>query len=414
MPPPKHMLPVAARPPPSLWQRVRAVLFFFIFILGCCMVNGAQFAFLLPLRIACNRAYKDGVRYTKGGFGCLLVLMCQWFAPSAIRVTFEREGMGGFDDPETVVRRDAQGDVEYLDLPERFVLIGNHQVYLDWWYMWCLTYFIGPRGVHKYVYITLKKSLKWLPVVGWGMQFFSFIFLARSWASDRAQLAASLSRLGMEAEEEDNPLAFILYPEGTLVSPQTRPISKKFADKLGISDLSHSLLPRSTGLLYSLRSLAPRIPSLKLLDVTIAYPGIPSMGYGQDYYTMRSVFLDGVFPPMINMHIRMFDVATEVPIGDLSSTKAHVVPPSNGPDEGKTTVEVDIPEKEKEVFDAWLRLLWTEKDNSIDAYHRSGTVGLGSPPVDLQLRLKRRREYLDAFCFLLPAGVGYLLGKARA
>ena len=44
------------------------------------------------------------------------------------------------------------------------------------------------------------------------MQFFSFIFLARSWAADRAQLASSLSRLGMEAEEEDNPLAFILYP----------------------------------------------------------------------------------------------------------------------------------------------------------------------------------------------------------
>ena len=66
------------------------------------------------------------------------------------------------------------------------------------------------------------------------MQFFSFIFLARSWAADRAQLASSLSRLGMEAEEEDNPLAFILYPEGTLVSDQTRPISKKYADKLGI------------------------------------------------------------------------------------------------------------------------------------------------------------------------------------
>ena len=38
------------------------------------------------------------------------------------------------------------------------------QIYADWWYAWCLTYF---WGTHKDVYIVLKKSLKWLPIVGW-------------------------------------------------------------------------------------------------------------------------------------------------------------------------------------------------------------------------------------------------------
>lgn len=66
------------------------------------------------------------------------------------------------------------------------------------------------------------------------MQFFKFIFLARSWASDRIALATHLSTLGQEAEKEDKPLTLILYPEGTLVSKDTRPISKKFADKMGI------------------------------------------------------------------------------------------------------------------------------------------------------------------------------------
>ena len=41
------------------------------------------------------------------------------------------------------------------------------QVYADWWYTWCLTYFIGSKGVHRYIYITLKKSLQYLPIVGW-------------------------------------------------------------------------------------------------------------------------------------------------------------------------------------------------------------------------------------------------------
>ena len=67
-----------------------------------------------------------------------------------------------------------------------------------------------------------------------GMQLYNFIFLARSWASDRVQLASDLASLGKQAEEEDNPLSFVLYPEGTLVSKDTRPISKKFADKNGI------------------------------------------------------------------------------------------------------------------------------------------------------------------------------------
>lgn len=124
------------------------------------------------------------------------------------------------------------------------------------------------------------------------MQLYNFIFLARSWASDRLYLSDRLSWLGRRAESEDTPLTFILYPEGTLISKDTRPISKKYADKLGIvrhyipsifhqqtlntvgqPDMSHTLLPRSTGLHYSLRSLAPRIPSLELIDITVAYPG---------------------------------------------------------------------------------------------------------------------------------------------
>ena len=66
------------------------------------------------------------------------------------------------------------------------------------------------------------------------MQFFRFIFLARSWASDRLQLASELSDLGKQAQQGDKPLSLVLYPEGTLVSDQTKPISKKYADKLGI------------------------------------------------------------------------------------------------------------------------------------------------------------------------------------
>ncbi|KAJ8520931.1 hypothetical protein ONZ45_g2315 [Pleurotus djamor] len=277
-------------------------------------------------------------------------------------------------------------------------------MYADWWYAWCLAYFMKAE---KDVFIVLKKSLKWLPIVGWGMQFLRFIFLARSWASDRIELARQLSRLGKHAQDKDKPFMFLLYPEGTLVSKDTRPISKKFADKQGIEDMKQTLLPRSTGLHHSLRSLAPRIPDLKLVDATVVYPGIPSMGYGQSYYTLRSIFFNGVSPPLIRVHLRMFDVEAEVPIGDVSGSDPARLPQ---PSQSKT-VETDIPEAEKTQFDEWLRDLWREKDESIEEYHSTKRIGPGQelPAVEIPIRLRHNIEVLNAFCFFLPVVVvGYI------
>lgn len=66
------------------------------------------------------------------------------------------------------------------------------------------------------------------------MQVYHFIFLARSWASDRLLLSEKLSRLAARAQLLSTPIALMIFPEGTLVSKDTRPISKKFAEKTGI------------------------------------------------------------------------------------------------------------------------------------------------------------------------------------
>ncbi|KAK0456264.1 acyltransferase-domain-containing protein [Armillaria borealis] len=373
---PLYTVPISERPRQPWRRTFSAVLFFLVFNLGCLMINASQFVFLLPLRLLpfkWSRAlYVDGIRYTKGAFGCLLILICQWFAPTKLIVSFETTGQGSFtpEDIDRIIVKDKKGDVVSLNLPTKFVMIANHQIYLDWLYEWCLLYFIGPQGVHRYVYITLKKSLQWVPVVGWGMQFFNFIFLARSWASDRVQLSASLSTLGSEAETQDNPLAFILYPEGTLVSQDTRPISKKFADKMGIADMTHTLLPRSTGLHYSLRSLSPRIPDLRLIDVTVVYPR----------YTMDKTFIPYVL------------CFSTVPIGDLSGSNPSEASPKTEP-----MVEVDIPEEEKKGFDEWTNSFAREK----------------AAQVEIPLKLRRKREMLDAFCFFLPAAAGWAWGKCK-
>ncbi|TCD67012.1 hypothetical protein EIP91_000632 [Steccherinum ochraceum] len=412
-----HTLQIAERPSKTWRQTLNALLFIVVFNLGCLMINGFQFTVLLPLKLIPfsfgRRWYTEGIRYSKGAFGTLLLLICQWFAPTKFAITFEKEGLGRFteEEIEQLVVRDESGKVLQLKFPQKTVLIANHQIYADWLYAWCLSYF---TGTHKDVYIVLKKSLKWAPIVGWGMQFFNFIFLARSWASDRLELSTRLAWLGRRAEKDDTPLTFILYPEGTLVSKDTRPISKKYADKIGVPDMSHMLLPRSTGLHYSLRSLTPRIPSLQMIDITMAYPGIPPFGYGQSYYTLRSIFCDRLPPPVINMHIRKFNVSEEVPIGDISATDPDKIPTMNGnAKHRRSAVEVEIPEHERDKFDLWLRDLWREKDKSVARYLETGLLVEDSKPVEIPLQLRHKREILDAFCFFIPALIGWVYARLK-
>lgn len=168
------------------------------------------------------------------------------------------------------------------------------------------------------------------------------------------------------------------------------------------------------------------------------------MGFGQSYYTLRSIFMDGVPPPVVHMHLRLIDVASAVPIGDLSGANPAVTPPTasasspqpsfssypntNGNSvPGGTAVEADPPEKEREVFDEWLRSLWRMKDEKIDAFHRSGPGPFNAngyserdedkkfesvlPVVKIPIKLRSPLESLDAFCFFGPALFGYYWKK---
>ncbi len=189
--------------------------------------------------------------------------------------------------------------------------------------------------------------------------------------------------------------------------------------------MSHTLLPRSTGLLYSLRALSSCVPDLQLLDITVAYPGVsypfliestrshsilvgvPSTGYGQSYYTLRSIFFDQIPPPAVHMHIRRFDVAKHVPIGALPNGASRSQP--NGYPHGQT-IGVDVPEDEREAFDVWLRNRWSEKDQLMQRFYDTGSFSPSLdkfPAFDIPLQLRHKREILDAYCFFIPAIIGY-------
>lgn len=108
------------------------------------------------------------------------------------------------------------------------------------------------------------------------------------------------------------------------------------------------------------------------------------MGYGQSYYTLRSIFVGGIAPPEIHVHVRTFDVKTQVPVGDLSASNPAMLP-DQSPD--KQMVEVEIPEKEKAEFDLWLRDLWRVKDDVMTQFFQSNSLSPGQKPVVIPLKL---------------------------
>ena len=139
------------------------------------------------------------------------------------------------------------------------------QIYTDWLYMWWIGY---TAGMHGHFYIILKESLKRIPVIGWGMQFSKFIFLKRNWEQDKANLEAHMQKLNVP----DDPMWLLLFPEGTNLARDTRESSARWAQKNGIRDMKHELLPRSTGLRFVLQQLRTTVKYV--YDCTIAYEGV--------------------------------------------------------------------------------------------------------------------------------------------
>ncbi|KAG0521019.1 hypothetical protein BDA96_08G125100 [Sorghum bicolor] len=75
---------------------------------------------------------------------------------------------------------------------EHALIISNHRSDIDWLIGWILAQRSGCLGSTLAI---MKKSSKFLPVIGWSMWFSEYLFLERSWAKDEKTLKWGLRRL---------------------------------------------------------------------------------------------------------------------------------------------------------------------------------------------------------------------------
>ncbi|ORY01033.1 acyltransferase-domain-containing protein [Clohesyomyces aquaticus] len=306
----------------ELSQAERAFTLASTFMSGVLAISASQFIGA-PLKLIDPVFYEGYMAYTKECFAILITCLTQWWAPTVVRVSGDSSMLG-----QMIRKKDGSLECRFAD---RMVLMANHQLYTDWLYLWWIAY---TNKMHGFVYIILKESLKNIPIIGWGAQFYNFIFLSRKWEEDQRTFKKHLSQLN----KPNDPMWLIIFPEGTNLSETTREKSQKWAEKNGLKDMKHQLLPRSTGLRFCLQEL--RETTEWLYDCTIAYEGVPPGQFGQDIFTLRSSFFEGRPPKSVNMHWRRFHFDT-IPI-----------------DNGKA-------------FEVWLRNRWREKDYMLEYFQRN-------------------------------------------
>lgn len=154
------------------------------------------------------------------------------------------------------------GDHHKLSRSGKNVVISNHQTFADWWYLWLLAWSKGMHIVMIFLYVlNLQQTgcqgdvkfilvywVKYIPIMGWGVWLFEFVFMKQKFHLDQANIEKYLNRI------RTTGLSYWLciFPEGMVNRIRNIETSRKFAEKICYKNHpKHVLLPKSTGILKS-------------------------------------------------------------------------------------------------------------------------------------------------------------------
>ncbi|KAE9585293.1 hypothetical protein Lal_00018316 [Lupinus albus] len=146
---------------------------------------------------------------------------------------------------------------------EHALVICNHRSDIDWLVGWVLAQRSGCLGSSLAV---MKKSSKFLPVIGWSMWFSEYLFLERSWAKDEKTLKSGIQRLS------DYPLPFwlALFVEGTRFTQAKLLAAQEYATSTGLPIPRNTLIPRTKGFVAAVSQMRSFVPAV--YDMTVSIP----------------------------------------------------------------------------------------------------------------------------------------------
>ncbi|KAH7294560.1 hypothetical protein KP509_27G007400 [Ceratopteris richardii] len=169
---------------------------------------------------------------------------------------------------------------------------------MDWLVGWVLAQRVGCLGSTRAV---MKKSSKFLPVVGWSMWFSEYTFLERDWVKDEAILKESFQSF----KGFPRPFWLALFVEGTRFTEAKLQAAQEHAASKGLPIPRNVLIPRTKGFVSAVTNLRSFMPAV--YDITIAIPkGKPSP---------TLLGLINRQPTTVQVHIRRY-LTSDLPISE--------------------------------------------------------------------------------------------------
>jgi 1-acyl-sn-glycerol-3-phosphate acyltransferase len=182
---------------------------------------------------------------------------------------------------------------EALPLDDNALIVSNHQQMPDILALMALAKSRDRLGDLKFF---VKHALKWIPGLGWGMQFLNCPFLRRDWTRDRATIHRTFETLVRERIS----MWLVSFAEGTRATPDKIRKSAEWAMERGIDATRHVQIPRTKGFVATIEGLEDHLHAV--YDVTIGYvEGVPTLWQLINGSVRR-----------IHVHVRRFP-ATELP-----------------------------------------------------------------------------------------------------
>lgn len=114
----------------------------------------------------------------------------------------------------------------------------------------------------------VKAALGTVPLFGTTLFFAEFLFLSRSWAADRETFVKKLLSL-RDFEKTIGPFSFVLFPEGTRLTPERQKRCNAYTESIGEPPLNHLLYPRFKGFTTTLEALGDRLDGI--VDATLIF-----------------------------------------------------------------------------------------------------------------------------------------------
>nr|AGO14579.1 A-class lysophosphatidate acyltransferase 2 isoform 1 [Echium pitardii] len=215
-----------------------------LFFISGLFVNLIQAVFFVIVRPFSKNTYRRINRWVAELLWLELVWIIDWWAGVKIEV---------FADAETLR---SMGN-------EHALLICNHRSDIDWLVGWVLAQRSGCLGSTLAV---MKKSSKFLPVIGWSMWFSEYLFLERSWAKDENTLKSGLQRL----KDFPQPFWVALFVEGTRFTQAKLLAAQEYATSTGLPVPRNVLIPRTKGFVTAVSHMRSFVPAI--YDATVSIP----------------------------------------------------------------------------------------------------------------------------------------------